>query len=53
MTHETYSIAEEYNEPTSRAIFYVWDNTRLLGAYETRKEAEESIKELAKQIHTA
>lgn len=45
MTQNTYRIAEEYNEPTRRAIFYVWDNTRILGAYETRKEAEEFIKE--------
>ena len=44
MTQNTYRIAEEYNEPMQRAIFYVWDNTRILGAYQTRHEAEEFIK---------
>ena len=47
MTLNTYRISEEYNEPMRRSIFYVWDNARILGAYQTRHEAEEFIKKSA------
>jgi hypothetical protein len=50
MTQNTYRIAEEYNEPTRRAIFYVWDNARILGVYQTRQEAEESLTKMPRQI---
>ena len=52
MTQNAYRISEEYNEPMRRAIFNVWDNTRILGAYQTRQEAEESIKKMPRQIDT-
>ena len=44
MTHNTYRIVESYNEPMRRTIFYVWENTMILSVYQTRQEAEESIK---------
>jgi hypothetical protein len=51
MTQNTYRISEEYNEAMRRAVFYVWDDVRLLGAYQTRHEAEESITKMPRQIH--
>lgn len=50
MTQSTYRIAEEYNEPMRGAVFYVWDDIRLLGAYQTRHEAEEFIKKNANNL---
>jgi hypothetical protein len=50
MTQNTHRIVEEYNEVMRRAIFYVWDNTKILGAYQTQQEAEESITKMPRQI---
>jgi hypothetical protein len=50
LTPNTYRITEEYNEPTRRAIFYVWDNTRILGAYQTQLEAEKFINKSANEL---
>jgi hypothetical protein len=52
MTQNTYRIAEEYNEAMRCTVFYVWDDIRLLGAYQTRHEAQEFIKKSANHLTT-
>jgi hypothetical protein len=52
MTQNTYRITEGYNEPMRRAIFYVWDNNRIVGVYQTRHDAEEYIKKSANDLIT-